>query len=152
MENEPVSKTGESSADVINFEREKLELEKQRLQLDIRKERTSRIQIALPVVVSVIAILASSYGQYQQSRNSLYLQAAQLDLQYRQLDQERKKRLEARLELFKKLTVGVSDLQSVKGIYTELFPEDAKFMSYEYDREYTPAPSPTVRPLPPPSR
>ena len=54
----------------LEVEKLKLELEKLRLDLDIRKERTAKLQIVLPIAVSIIAIMVSSLNEWRRSREA----------------------------------------------------------------------------------
>lgn len=63
----------------LEVEKQKLELENQRLDLDIRKERTAKLQIVLPIAVSIIAIMVSSLNEWRRSREA----AQQFEWQWR---------------------------------------------------------------------
>src|SRR3982074_228861 len=80
-----------------DIERERLELDKQRLNLDVErvileksKERTAKLQAILPILVSIVAIAFSGWGEYRRSA-----------LQYNQAVSSYN---EGRLELFRRMT------------------------------------------------
>jgi flagellar basal body-associated protein FliL len=123
----------------LDVERQKLELDRQRLQLDIdshkaatklesektaldrAKERTTKLQIILPLIISAIAILlgpmVSTFSNRQQQ---LY---------------------QTRLELFKKLTEHTSDPKEIKELYEMVFPYET--LSTQLGNLQKPTPAPT---------
>ena len=119
----------------IDIERERLELDKQRLKLDVEahesskkldaerivleksKERTAKLQIVLPILISVFAIGLSIWTATLQYR----LQYIQAVSSYN----------ETRLELFKRLTEHTTDSGEVKKTYAQIFPNDSKILEGE---------------------
>ena len=119
----------------INVEQERLELDKQRLHLDIEvhktskkldterialeksRERTAKLQMVLPLLVSVFAISLGIWTATLQYR----LQYAQTVSSYNQ----------TRLELFKRLSELTNDSAEVKKAYAEIFPNDSRLLEGE---------------------
>jgi len=127
-----------------DIEWQKLELDKERLRLEIRKERTAKLQLILPIVVSLVAITFGAFSEYVRSRQAERLQEAQYFL--RRMELERK---DGRLELFKKLTEPGINKEAVLATYAEMFPQDAREIVNNQERyRPTPAPSsPTSSPI-----
>jgi hypothetical protein len=137
--NQEEKKSGENRAVVverkIDIELERLELDKQRLKLDVEsqetskrldaaridleksKERTAKLQILLPLLVSVFAIGLSVWTAWLQYK----LQYNSAVSSYNQ----------TRLELFKKMTERTIDSTELKTIYAEIFPNDFKILEGE---------------------
>ena len=110
----------------VDIERERLELDKRRLRLDIEaheasktldterialeksRERTAKLQMVLPLLISVFAIGLGIWTAILQYR----LQYAQTVSSYNQ----------TRLELFKRLSELTNDSAEVKKAYAEIFP------------------------------
>jgi hypothetical protein len=129
-----------------DIEREKLELDKQRLKLEIEahetakkldferitleksKERTAKLQIGLPILVSILALFFNTFNEYRRSEEARWRQELQQLEMRLQAEQNFK---DQRLELFKKMAQDVTDATELKKLYSELFPQDAKELDYE---------------------
>ncbi len=90
-----------------DVERERFELDEQRLNLDIErialeklKERTAKLQVSLPILVSIVAIAFSGWSEYRRS----VIQYNQGASSYNQ----------GRLELFKRMTERTADSGEMK--------------------------------------
>jgi len=85
----------------LDIERQKLELDRARLDLEIKRDRTTKLAITLPLGISVIAILLAPVFQAYNSRQTTQYQM--------------------RIELFKKLTEHEADQQTIIRTFDELF-------------------------------
>ena len=130
----------------IDLERERFELDKQRLRLETEshetsrkqeaerlileksKERTAKLQISLPILVSILALAFSSIGEYRRSAEAQNLQRLQYELQYNQAVSSYN---QTRIELFKRLTERTTDSAEVKKTFAEVFPNDYKELEKE---------------------
>ena len=130
----------------IDIERERLELDRQRLNLDVEshetsknldserivleksKERTAKLQIGLPVLVTILALAFSAFNEYRRSAEAQNLQRMQYELQYNQAVSSYN---EGRLELFKRMTEHTTDVGEVKKTYAEIFPNDSIILDDE---------------------
>jgi hypothetical protein len=119
----------------LELDRKRLELDRQRLKLDVEahetskqlhlekilleksKERTARLQLILPVLISIFAIGLGIWTATLQYR----LQYAQAVSSYN----------ETRLELFKSLVLHPTDTAGVKQAYIDTFPNDSKTLESE---------------------
>ena len=125
-----------------SLEWQRLELDKRRLQLDIdaheasskldserialekSKERTTKLQISLPILLSIIALAFSFYSEYRRS----VIQHEQLEEQKEEQKEEkwieRNNYRGERLELFKRMAEHTTDKNELIKIYRELFYDD----------------------------
>jgi hypothetical protein len=169
----------ENSQRESNIEWQKLELERERLKLDREshevsskldlersaleraKERTTKLQISLPILVSVLAIVLSSYGEYRRSAQAKLSEERQFSFQRE--SQERQSNLQyeemqiplhqRRLELFKKLTEHASSQAEIEKEFFKLFPSESLDIEAERDttessfeqRRANSAPSPSPK-------
>jgi len=137
----------------IDVEREKLELEKQRLKLDFEvhetskrldaeriildksKQRTTTLQIGLPVLVSILALAFSYFSEARRSAATDNLQRLQLEQQRLQVEQQYNQMVnsykEGRFELFKRLADRATSGDEIKKIYAETFPRDSTVLRNE---------------------
>lgn len=97
-----------------DIEWRRFELDKERLNLEIRKERTAKLQIGLPIALAFVAIMAGSMTEY-----------FRFNLQRQDIN--------GRVELFKKLTEHKTDAEEIKRTYKEIFPRDATRMERHDD-------------------
>jgi hypothetical protein len=95
----------------LDIEWQKLELDKQRLQLEKAKEGTTKLQIVLPLVVSVVALL---FGPLTSSYQGSLARVSQREQEEHQ----------AKQELFKKLTEHTSDPKEIERVFETIFADD----------------------------
>ena len=95
----------------LELERARLKLDTERLNLEKAKERTTKLLIILPVLVSVVAISFSAYTEKQRA----FIEYTKAASTYN----------EGRFELFKKMTENPANSGEIKRIYQELFPRDS---------------------------
>ena len=145
-ENKSVESRAVDTRGEIGLERERLEIEKKRLQLEIdfretskkldaerfilekSKERTAKLQIGLPVLVSVLALLFSAFGEYRRSSEARELQKMQYELQHNQAVSSYN---DGRIELFRRLTEQSANAEEIKKIYSEIFARDSLSLERE---------------------
>lgn len=119
----------------LDIQREKLELDKQRLQFEMgaresankidserillerSKERTSKLQLILPLLISAFAIGLSLWTATLQYRLQYVVAVSSYNT--------------TRLELLKRLSERAPDNAEVKKIYAEVFPNDSKALEKE---------------------
>lgn len=100
------------------IERERLELERARLDLERARQRSTLLQIGLPLLVSVIAISLTTYSERQRG----LLEQQRATLEYNKAVSSYN---EGRLELFRKRVERATSDDQIKSIYAEVFPRDS---------------------------
>jgi hypothetical protein len=124
----------------IDVEIERLKLDKRRLNLDIEahesskklntesialdksKEWTTKLQIGLPVFLSILALAFSFISEDRRTKVAQALQQRQFEEQYNLMVNSYK---EGRLELFRRMSEHVTDGAEIKKIYADIFPRDS---------------------------
>ena len=94
----------------LEVEKERLKLDAERLTLEKAKERTTKLLIVLPVVVSLVAISLSAYTERQRT----FIEYSKAASTYN----------EGRFELFKKMSEPAANRDELRQIYAEIFPRD----------------------------
>ena len=90
---------------------DRLELAKMKVAVAKAKDRTAKLQISLPILVSILALTLSALNERQRSWIEFNRAASSYN--------------EGRYELFRKMTASTSDPNEIRRIYAEIFPNDS---------------------------
>lgn len=101
----------ESDIESRKLRSDRLELAKERVALAKAKDRTTKLQIGLPMLVSILALAFTAFNERQRS----WLEFNKAASSYN----------EGRYELFRKMAANTSDPNEIKRIYAEIFPNDS---------------------------
>jgi len=95
----------------LELERARFKLDTERVALEKAKERTTKLQIVLPLLVTILAIGFSAFSEYRRAQLEYNKAASSYN--------------DGRYELFRKLTEHTTDDAVMRRVYAEVFPRDS---------------------------
>lgn len=105
----------------LELERERLKLDSDRVALEKAKERTAKLQLALPILISILALGFNALSERQRSQLEYYRVVSSYD--------------DGRLELFKRMTEHQADKNEIMKSYAEIFARDLVTLRTEQKQE-----------------
>jgi hypothetical protein len=121
MAGETQPKKTEHESDIewqrLELEKARLKLDTERVALEKAKDRTTKLQIGLPLLVSILALAFTAFNERQRS----WLEFNKAASSYN----------EGRYELFRRRTEHKTDPTEIMSIYAEIFPNDSKSLLAE---------------------
>ena len=117
-----------------------MKVDTEKTALERVKDRTTTLQIGLPLLVSILALVFSAFNERQRSWLEFNNERERTWVEFNKAASSYN---EGRYELFRRMTANTSDPNEIKRSYAEIFPRDS--ISLLAEKNATASPTPTTQ-------